>query len=88
MSVTNMEGERVYCPLMDEPEEGVPRQGSRPKPRQLLSQPILGLLGDVERESFQRAVRETERDAAAMDRKEVHVSLWQGEGKLTAIFPR
>lgn len=65
MSVTSMEGECVYCPLPDDTEAGVPSGGVRPRPRQLLSRPILGLLEEVEREEFQRAVRITEGGALA-----------------------
>jgi hypothetical protein len=75
MSVTSTEGERVYCPLADDEEEEAPGRGVRSKPRQLLSQPILGMLEEVEREAFQQAVRESERGAATMERKQVGVAL-------------
>ena len=71
MSVTSMEGECVYCPLPDDTEAGVPSGGVRSRPRQLLSRPILGLLEEVEREDFQRAVRITEGDNHV---QKVHVS--------------
>jgi len=78
MSVTSLEGECVYCPLPDDPEEGGAPRGARPKPRQLLSRPILGLLQEVEREELQRVVRETEGDALALERKQVQLSVREG----------